>query len=191
MQLIFASNNRHKFKEIKAFLEEKVQLIFLPEIGFTTDLSEDFQTFEENATQKAVFIYNKFGINCFAEDSGLEIEALNGRPGVFSARYAGPFCSDEDNINKVLQEMNGKINRKARFRAVIALIEKGSLRIFNGEVTGNITRIKRGNNGFGYDPIFQPEGYRETFAEMGFEAKNLISHRTKAIKQLADYLKYE
>jgi len=185
--LVFATNNKHKFDEINHAIGNKVKLQSLIDIGFTGEIPEETQTLEGNAAQKALFIYSKFGLDCFADDTGLEIEALNGEPGVFSARYAGMNCSFEDNMNKVLRKMHGKANRDARFRTVIALVEGGQLRYFVGEIRGTIVQEKRGSKGFGYDPIFLPEGYSKTFAEMSLADKNLISHRARAIDQLIQY----
>jgi XTP/dITP diphosphohydrolase len=185
--LVFATCNRHKFDEINHVLGNRVKMKSLLDLGFNGEIPEEMFTLEGNAAQKALFIYRKFGMDCFADDTGLEIEALNGEPGVFSARYAGKNCSFEDNMNKVLQKLIGKNNRNARFRTVIALVENGQLRYFKGEVRGTIIQEKRGTAGFGYDPIFQPEGFSQTFAEMSLADKNLISHRARAINQLLQY----
>jgi XTP/dITP diphosphohydrolase len=189
IKLVFATNNIHKFNEIEKVIGSTVLLMNLSNLGFQGDIPEEKDTLEENAAQKARFIYDKFGINCFSDDTGLEIEALQGEPGVYSARYAGLNCSFEDNMNKVLENMNGITNRMARFRTVIALVEQGKLTIFDGEIRGHITEEKRGSLGFGYDPIFVPEGYTITFAEMSPEEKNRISHRALAIRKLAGYFK--
>jgi XTP/dITP diphosphohydrolase len=189
--LVFATGNQHKFDEINHVLGNRVKLQSLLDLGFNGEIPEEMYTLEGNAAQKALFIYRKFGMDCFADDTGLEIEALNGEPGVFSARYAGKNCSFEDNMNKVLQKMIGKNNRNARFRTVIALVENGQLRYFKGEVQGTIIREKRGTAGFGYDPIFRPEGFSQTFAEMSLADKNLISHRARAINQLLQYFSRE
>jgi XTP/dITP diphosphohydrolase len=186
-RLVFATNNKHKFDEINQVLGNKVKMQSLLDLGFTGEIPEEMHTLEGNAAQKALFIYSKFGLDCFADDTGLEIEALDGEPGVFSARYAGKNCSFEDNMNKVLQKMNRKTNRNARFRTVIALVESGQLRYFEGEVRGTIIQEKRGAKGFGYDPIFLPAGYSQTFAEMSLADKNLISHRARAVSQLIEY----
>lgn len=187
IKLVFATNNMHKFNEIEKVIGSTVLLMNLKSIGFQGDIPEDKDTLEDNAAQKAYFIYDKCGINCFSDDTGLEIEALQGEPGVYSARYAGLNCSFEDNMNKVLERMKGKTNRSARFRTVIALVEQGKLTIFDGEIRGHITEEKRGSLGFGYDPIFIPQGYTITFAEMSPEEKNRISHRALAIRKLAGY----
>lgn len=187
-RLVFATNNRHKFEEIRHAAGDTVDLLNLGDIGFAGEIPEDHHTLEDNAAQKAFFIYNRYGISCFADDTGLEIEALQGEPGVYSARYAGEHCSFEDNMNKVLSRMEGIANRKARFRTVIALVEEGVLRIFEGDIMGRIVAEKRGEEGFGYDPIFQPDGFDRTFAEMSIAEKNRISHRTRAIQGLLDHL---
>jgi len=168
-------------------LGDAFELLNLKDIRFTGEIPETQNTIEGNAAQKAFFIYDKYGFNCFSDDSGLEIEALNGEPGVFSARYAGDGCTFEDNIKKVLQKMHGKLNRKARFRTIIALVQEGNLHTFEGRINGEITLKKRGNEGFGYDPIFQPEGYSQTFAEMSSIYKNNISHRSLALHKLIEY----
>ena len=187
-RLIFATNNKHKVNEIRDVLGDRVELLDLSDIGFTGNIPEDQDTLEGNAAQKALYIYNRFGMNCFADDTGLEIEALHGEPGVFSARYAGENCTFEDNMNKVLEKLKDHSNRKARFRTVIALVEEGNLSFFRGEVSGSILSEKHGLKGFGYDPIFRPEGYRQTFAEMTLGDKNKISHRAKAIHELLLYI---
>jgi XTP/dITP diphosphohydrolase len=188
MKLVFATNNKHKFKEIQEVLCNKVELLNLKDLGFSGEIPEDKKTLEENAAQKAYFIYNKFGLDCFADDTGLEIKALNGEPGVYSARYAGKNCNFEDNMNKVLTNMVGKTDRTACFRTIISLVKSGELILFEGVIKGVILEVKKGNFGFGYDPVFQPEGYDKTFAEMTLEEKNKISHRSLAIHKLTDYL---
>lgn len=185
---MFATNNKHKFKEIQEVTGDSIHLVSLSDLGFQEEIPEDFQSLEENAAQKARHVFERFGLSCFADDTGLEIEALDGKPGVFSARYAGEKCNFDDNINKVLAKMQGVENRKARFRTVIALVEKGHVRLFEGEIQGVITRERKGKAGFGYDPIFQPAGHDQTFAEMQPSEKNRISHRTLAIKELVHYL---
>ncbi len=184
-RLVFATNNKHKFDEIRQVIGNNMDLLSLDDLGFSEEIPEEKDTLEGNAAQKAMYIYNRFRMDCFADDTGLEIEALQGEPGVYSARYAGPSCSFEDNMNLVLQRMKGKVNRKARFRTVIALVENGILSVYNGEIKGIIISEKRGDKGFGYDPIFIPDGYHSTFAEMTLEEKNRISHRTKAIEAFA------
>lgn len=188
MKLVFATHNKHKFREIQDVTSDRINLVSLDDLGFLGEIPEDFHSLEENAAQKAGFIYERFGLSCFADDTGLEIEALNGEPGVFSARYAGDKCTYEDNILKVLDKMKGLENRKARFRTVIALVEDGEIRFFEGEVSGMIAKERKGNSGFGYDPIFRPEGNDLTFAEMLPSEKNRISHRTMAIGKLVQYL---
>ena len=189
MKLVIATNNIHKINEIRHLLNEKIELLSLAEIGCTADIPETQMTLDGNAAQKAFFIYKRFKINCFADDTGLEIDALGGETGVFSARYAGKNCRYEDNIRKVLSAMKDKKNRSARFRTVIALIINGEIKTFEGIVEGTIRTKKRGRNGFGYDPIFQPAGLLKTFAEISLEEKNRISHRAIALKKLVDYLK--
>lgn len=188
MKIIFATGNKHKFEEIKHKIGDFLNLVNLDDIGFYGEMPETHYTLEENAAEKAFFIYNRFNISCFADDTGLEIEALSGRPGVFSARYAGRIASSESNIIKVLSEMKNEINRIAQFRTVIALVENERLYKFEGRIVGTITNKKRGRMGFGYDSIFIPDGYNKTFAEMTLEEKNSISHRTIAVNKLVDYL---
>ncbi len=186
--IIFATNNKHKLGEIRQILRDKFLIKSLSEIGFNEDIPETNPTLEGNALQKARTIYNRFQTNCMADDTGLEIEALDGRPGVYSARYAGEGCSFEDNMNKALKEMHGETNRKAKFRTVIALILDGKEYLFEGEVSGIITTEKHGTGGFGYDPIFLPNGETQTFAELPPERKNQISHRGLATKKLIKFL---
>jgi XTP/dITP diphosphohydrolase len=187
-KLIFATNNQYKLKEIKNILNNRLDLVSLKDLNISEDMPEDNHSLEENATSKALFIYNKHKIDCFADDTGLEIEALNGEPGVLSARYAGDQCNFEDNINKVLRKLKEIKNRRARFRTIISLIENGRIVNFEGNINGKIINKKRGINGFGYDSIFQPDGYKHTFAEMTLDEKNKISHRAKATEKLANYL---
>ena len=189
MKLVIATNNIHKINEIRHLLNEKIELLSLGDIGCQTQLPETEMTLEGNAAQKAFFIYERFNFNCFADDTGLEIDALKGEPGVFSARYAGENCTYEDNIRKVLTAMQEMKNRSARFKTVIALVINGKIKTFEGIVEGIIRDQKRGNNGFGYDPIFQPAGLEKTFAEISLEEKNRISHRAIAIQKLVNYLK--
>lgn len=188
MELIFATNNAHKVKEIKNAVNGKYDVKSLAEIGCTDDIPETEPTLEGNARLKSEYVVNKFNVNCFADDTGLEIEALNGEPGVYSARYAGEQCSFEDNMNKVLENLEGKENRKAKFRTVISLILEGKEYQFEGSVEGEILKEKSGTEGFGYDPIFRPDGYKETFAEMPLDLKNQISHRGRAVKKLVEFL---
>lgn len=187
-EIIIATHNQHKVEEIQQMVKGKVNIISLKSLGENKDIPETGDTLEENARQKARYIYDKFHKDCFADDTGLEVEALDNRPGVYSARYAGEHCSFEDNMNKMLDEMQGKTNRKACFRTVICLIENGEEKFFEGICRGNITTEKYGTKGFGYDPIFIPEGCGESFAEMSGEDKNKISHRGKATRKLIEYL---
>lgn len=187
-QLIFATNNKHKLDEVARLEGLNFTILGLDDLGFSGDIPEDFETLEENAMQKARFIRERFNMDCFADDTGLEIDALNGRPGVFSARYAGPQCNPMDNMNKVLSEMLNQTNHAARFRTVIALIMDGKSYLFEGIMEGVIINEKRGQHGFGYDPIFQPKGYDLTFAEMDQPTKNSISHRAKATARLIEFL---
>lgn len=187
--MIFATNNAHKLEEINAIVGNRFDIRKLSDIGYAGDIPEEQDTLEGNATQKASFIYEKFGLNCFADDSGLEIDALNGAPGVYSARYAGESCNFEKNMNLVLRNLQGIDNRKARFRTVIAFIEKGKVTLFEGTIEGRIIEEKRGTFGFGYDPIFIPEGFNQTFAEMAPEVKNRISHRAAAVNNFSTYIR--
>ncbi|MEX2597522.1 MAG: RdgB/HAM1 family non-canonical purine NTP pyrophosphatase [Salibacteraceae bacterium] len=188
MKLIFASGNAHKLTELKLKAPKGIQIQSMREIGFEDEIEEPGETLEENARIKAQFIFDQFGENCFAGDSGLEIEALNNRPGVISARYAGDGCTFDDNNNKVLHELKGVENRKAKFRTVIHLILDGTHYTFQGSIEGNIIDEKAGEEGFGYDPIFIPEGYDKTFAQMTINEKNKISHRAKAVDELIKFL---
>jgi XTP/dITP diphosphohydrolase len=185
--LVFATGNKHKFDEIRHVMGSRVILQSLADIGFTGEIPEETHSIEGNAAQKALFIFKKYGIDCFADDTGLEINSLDGEPGVLSARYAGKDCTFEDNMNKVLLKLAGITDRRARFRTVIALVENGNLRYFEGEIRGTIILEMRGTMGFGYDPIFQPEGSDLTFAEMSLADKNRISHRALAVNQLIQY----
>ena len=188
MRLIFATQNNHKRDEVQAILGDAIEIISLKELNFSEELPETHVTLEENALEKAHFVYKKFGLDCFSEDAGLEIEALNGEPGVFSARYAGAGRSSKDNINLVLEKMSGIQNRNASFRAVICLILKSNPYYFTGIVKGTITKQERGVTGFGYDPVFLPEGFSKTFAEMTPMKKNAISHRRMAIEAMSRFL---
>ena len=187
--LIFASNNAHKLSEIRNLLENMVEIQSLKDINLEGDIPETSDTLEGNATQKAEWIYNRIGQDCFADDTGLEVEALDGAPGVYSARYAGEGCSFADNVNKLLKAMDGQTNRIARFRTVICFIEYGEKHYFEGIVNGTIIEKGSGNMGFGYDPIFVPDGYDISFAEMPLDEKNKISHRGLATQKLVEYLK--
>lgn len=183
-RLVVASNNKHKIEEIKFILADRFDLVSMEEIGFTDDIIEDADTFIDNAFIKARTIHQIFNCNCFADDSGLMIEALNNEPGVYSARYAGEPVDHQKNIDKVLQKMQNIENRSAKFVTVIALILDGKEYHFEGEVLGTIRRERSGNKGFGYDPIFEPIGYNITFAEMSEEQKNAISHRARALAKM-------
>lgn len=189
MNIIFATNNLHKLEEIRNLLDENINLLSLSDIDFFEEISEDYDTLEDNAMQKARIINQKSGINCFADDTGLEIDALNNEPGVYSARYAGEQKNSIDNMNKVLEKMKNQKNRKARFRTAIALIVDKKEFLFEGIVNGEIIDTPRGKEGFGYDPIFIPDGYSLTFAEMQLGEKNLISHRARAFNKLKEFLK--
>ena len=187
-KLVFATNNAHKLEEIASILGEKIELLSLKDIECEADIPETADTLEGNATQKAEYIYKNFGLDCFADDTGLEVEALNGAPGIYSARYAGNGHDSEANMKKLLENLQGKENRKAQFRTAICLIMNGEKYLFEGIVKGEIIQEKRGGAGFGYDPIFVPEGYNLTFAELGNDIKNTISHRAKAVEKLCDFL---
>ncbi|WP_029033735.1 non-canonical purine NTP diphosphatase [Salinimicrobium terrae] len=188
MELVFATNNKNKLKEVQALLPKEIKLLSLKEIGCTEDIPETAPTIEGNAIQKADYVKDKYGYDCFADDTGLEVEALNGAPGVYSARYAGEAKSSEANIDKLLVELESKENRSARFKTVIALHLDGKLHTFTGICSGNIIFERKGLQGFGYDPVFQPEGKSVTFAEMSLEEKSTISHRARATRQLIDFL---
>ena len=188
MQLIFATNNLHKLKEIKVAVNEEYTILGLNDMGIVEDIPETHDTLTDNAIEKAMYIYKNYSKNCFADDTGLEIDALDGRPGVYSARYAGENCSFHDNMNRVLNEMKGVENRKACFRTIIAMVEDGQVYTFEGKVDGEILSEERGVEGFGYDPIFKPEGFAETFAEMDLNIKNTISHRARAMKKFITFL---
>ena len=188
-KLVFATNNAHKLEEIRAILGDKVEILSLNDINCHADIPETADTLQGNAALKAQYIYENYGLDCFADDTGLEVEALNGAPGIYSARYAGGEGHDsEANMKKLLSEMQDKENRKARFRTVISLIEGGEEHFFEGIVNGSIIRERKGGAGFGYDPVFMPDGYSETFAEMGNDEKNKISHRARAVQKLCEYL---
>ncbi|MBQ9253412.1 MAG: non-canonical purine NTP diphosphatase [Bacteroidales bacterium] len=186
--IIIATHNKHKIDEIQQMVSGKINIISLYQLNENKDIPETGDTLQENARQKARYVYEKYHKDCFADDTGLEVETLDNRPGVYSARYASENCSFDDNINKLLEELKGKTNRKARFRTVICLIEDGQEKYFEGICKGNITTERYGNKGFGYDPVFIPEGFGESFAEMSKEDKNKISHRGIATRKLIDYL---
>ncbi len=188
MKLVFATNNKHKLQEVRDIIGSGVEILSLADINCNDDIPETADTLDGNALIKARYIYEKYNVNCFADDTGLEVDALDGAPGVYSARYAGDGHDSEANMIKLLENLTGKNNRDAQFRTVIALIIDGEEKLFNGIVKGRITEEKRGDSGFGYDPIFVPEGYSESFAQMDSSTKNSISHRYRATKQLSDYL---
>lgn len=203
MKIVFATNNQHKLSEIRNIFGNQLEVVSLADIGCHEDIPETGTTLQENAFQKAEYIFRKYGLSCFADDTGLEVDALDGAPGVYSARYAGGEGHDsEANMNKLLAELGQNNNRKARFRTVIALILKDKMPdnpsetelqkaaiFFEGIVNGRIAYEKSGSEGFGYDPIFIPDGYELSFAELGIDIKNQISHRARAVNQLADYFK--
>lgn len=193
MKIVFATNNKNKLAEIREMLGDKIEVMSLADINCHEDIPETSDTLEGNALQKAHYVYDKYGMSCFADDTGLEVDALGGEPGVYSARYAGGEGHDcEANMAKLMDKLGDNDNRKARFRTVIALITgsgEDDVKLFEGVAEGDIIREKRGGEGFGYDPIFRPEGYDKTFAELGHEIKNKISHRAKAVQKLVEYLK--
>ena len=189
-KLVFATNNAHKLDEISSILGEKVELLSLKDIHCHVDIPETADTLEGNAMLKAEYIYKNYGLDCFADDTGLEVEALNGAPGVYSARYAGSEGHNaEANMLKLLHELEGKDNRRAQFRTAISLILDEKEYLFEGIIKGEIIKEKRGDSGFGYDPVFVPEGYDRTFAELGNEIKNQISHRALAVNKLCEFLR--
>jgi XTP/dITP diphosphohydrolase len=188
MDIVFATHNRHKSEEACQILGPRWTLRDLHDLGQTEEIPETADTLQGNALQKAQFVYDKYHLSCFADDTGLEVEALNGAPGVYSARYAGEHCSFADNVNKLLHEMQGKTNRRACFKTVVALILDGEAHFFEGRVDGTIIESPRGGEGFGYDPVFVPDGFSETFAEMSAEQKNKISHRGRAMAKLIEFL---
>lgn len=192
MKIVFATNNKHKLSEIRDILGNEIEILSLDEIDCHADIPETSDTLEGNALQKAHYVYDNYHISCFADDTGLEVDALGGEPGIYSARYAGNNHDSEANMTKLLAKLGDNKNRKARFRTVIALILDGKNveeKIFEGIVEGSIIKERRGGEGFGYDPIFQPEGYNHTFAELGSDIKNKISHRARATAKLVDELK--
>ena len=188
MKIVFATNNPNKIVEIKDLLPEEIQILSLKDINCNEQLPETQNTLEGNAKQKAEFVFTNYGYNCFADDTGLEIEALNNGPGVYSARYAGDTRSPNDNMQKVLQKLEGENNREAKFRTVIALIMNGKTLLFEGECKGEITKEKKGKKGFGYDPIFNPKGFEKTFSQMSKQEKGAISHRGIATRRLVEFL---
>ena len=188
MKIVFATNNKHKLDEVRKIVAGNIEIISLEDIGCYDDIPETADTLEGNALLKAKYVKEKFGFDCFADDTGLEVETLNNAPGVYSARYAGEAHDSEANMQKLLLNMDGKENRNARFRTAIALIIGEKTHLFEGIVNGCIIKEKKGGNGFGYDPIFMPDGYSKTFAELESEIKNTISHRAEAVKKLAAFL---
>ncbi|MBR3067363.1 MAG: non-canonical purine NTP diphosphatase [Prevotella sp.] len=199
MKIVFATNNQHKLQEVRHILGQRVEVLSLNDIGCHDDIPETGATLEENARQKAEYIWQNYHCDVFADDTGLEVDALGGEPGVYSARYAGEGHDSEANMAKLLQKLGDNDHRRARFRTVIALIQKKDVcpcgctsirqeHLFEGIVEGEITRQRSGVGGFGYDPIFRPDGYEQTFADLGEEVKNQISHRARAVKKLCDYL---
>ena len=188
MKLVFASNNKNKIQEIQALVPNTIQIVSLEEIGCTEDIPETADTIEGNAILKANYVTEKYGYDCFADDTGLEVDALNGAPGVYSARYAGEQKDANDNMDKLLSELEDKSNRKANFKTVIALNLNGKQNLFSGIINGKIIKEKIGTNGFGYDPIFVADGYEKTFAELTMEEKSTISHRGIAVKELILFL---
>lgn len=194
MDLIFATHNRHKVSEVQAMLPEGILVRSLSELGCEEEIPETHDTLQGNALQKAQFVWERYHCSCFADDTGLEVDALNGRPGVYSARYAGEGCSFDDNVRKLLGELENVRDlekRTARFRTVVALLLDGKEYFFEGRVDGFITLERSGCEGFGYDPVFLPQGYRQTFAEMPAEEKNRISHRGRAVSRLVDFLSHQ
>jgi XTP/dITP diphosphohydrolase len=189
MKLCFATNNKHKLEEVGKAIGDEFELIGLKELSVFDELPETQDSFEGNALQKAQFVFDRTGVPCFADDSGLEVEALNGNPGVFSAMYAGPHRDDDDNIRLLLTNLADSNNRSAKFRTVVALVGLGKPKFFEGTIQGEILKAKRGSNGFGYDPVFVPSGQSKTFAEMSLDEKNKVSHRSIAIQKLVGYLK--
>ncbi|HJA84437.1 MAG TPA: non-canonical purine NTP diphosphatase [Candidatus Bacteroides intestinavium] len=187
-KFVFATNNAHKLEEVKAIVGAKIEILSLKDIGCQADIPETADTLEGNALLKARFIYETYHLDCFADDTGLEVEALNGAPGVYSARYAGDAHNSEANMRKLLQELEGVENRRARFRTAFALILNGKEHLFEGIVNGHITPVRHGTSGFGYDPVFVPDGYTQTFAEMGDALKNKISHRAIGAQKLCRFL---
>ena len=188
MKIVFATNNLNKLSEIKSLVPNSIEILSLNDISCNEELPETNPTIEENAIQKARYIYDNYGFNCFADDTGLEINVLGGEPGVYSARYAGDDCNAEDNMKKVLHNMQEEEDRGAVFRTIIALIINGKVTLFEGQCSGIITKTRIGMEGFGYDPIFMPKGFTKTFAEMAKNEKGLISHRGKAVKDLVRFL---
>ncbi|HNS11836.1 MAG TPA: non-canonical purine NTP diphosphatase [Bacteroidia bacterium] len=188
MKLVFATNNNNKLKEVRQLMPDNIEILSLKDIGCEDELPETGRTLNDNAFQKAQYVFEKYGWNCFADDTGLEVQALGGRPGVLSARYAGPACRASDNIEKLLTELKNEENRAARFRTVIACFLDKEVLYFEGQINGTITTNERGEGGFGYDPVFLPEGSDLTFAEMTAEEKNKRSHRSESIRKFVHWL---
>lgn len=188
MKIVFATNNCNKLKELQSSLGDTFDLVSLKDIGCNVDIPETGSTLEENAYIKSSYVYNNYGLNCFADDTGFEIDSLNGEPGVYSARYAGENKNSNDNMEKVLQKLKGQKNRRAQFRTIISLWFNGKETKFEGTVKGTVLTEKHGNGGFGYDPIFMPDGFNCSFAEMSLKEKNDISHRGIAVRKLSDFL---
>src|SRR5690554_3683166 len=189
MDILFVTSNLHKLKEAQEILGDGFNLTIPSQMGITEDIPEDGQTLEQNAVFKAGYVHKANGMDCFADDTGLEAEALGGAPGVYSARYAGAECNAAANMHKLLNELKGHANQKARFRTVVALVLDGKSYFFEGVLNGSITQNAKGSNGFGYDPVFVPQGYTKTLAELSSREKNLISHRGFAMRKLAGFLK--
>ena len=188
MKIVFATNNQHKLDEVRQILGDTIEVLSLSDIGCHEDIPETGTTLEQNALQKAQYVYDHYHTDCFADDTGLEVDALGGAPGVYSARYAGPGHDSRANMSKLLDELGDNKNRRARFRTVIALIQQGEVHEFDGIVEGVITHSPSGHEGFGYDPIFRPDGYTMTFADLFPSTKNECSHRARATRKLAEYL---
>lgn len=188
MEFIFATGNAHKLEEVRGILPDFIEVLSLKEVNYLKEIPEPYETIEENAVHKAQVVFDYFGKNCFAEDTGLEVEALNGAPGVYSARYAGDECSAERNVELLMSNMSSKQNRSARFKTVSALIIEGEVYTFEGIVNGIISRELRGNGGFGYDPVFIPNSFSQTYAEMDIQTKNRISHRSLSINKLCNFI---
>ena len=187
-QIVFATNNEHKLTEVRQMIGNSIEVLSLKDIGCDVDIPETGETLEDNALIKAQYVFDHYHIDVFADDTGLEVDALNGAPGVYSARYAGDGHDSEANMTKLLNELGENNNRRARFRTVIALIQQGQVHEFEGIVNGEIIRERKGGEGFGYDPIFRPDGYDQTFAELGADIKNKISHRARVTAKLVEFL---
>ena len=190
-KIVFATHNAHKLEEVRMILKDKFNVVGLSDLGCFEEIPETAETLEENALAKARFVFEKYGLACFADDTGLEVDTLNGKPGIYSARYAGEPSNSFNNVRKILKEMDEMSNRKAQFRTVIALIEQGEATYFEGIIKGQIGREVKGNNGFGYDPVFMPNGYKLTFGELSNEEKNKISHRAVAMDKFIEFLGVE